>query len=104
MFKELLDLNNCQLQIVENLVIKASEMFEVPPTAILGKSKKEEYCIVRAILWVVCKNKLCLTFRDIALYFDGRHHTTVLSGYNNMRDELEVNRERMIIYKKLANG
>ena len=97
-------MNTCQVQIVENLIIKASEMLNVPATSITGKSKKEEYCIARGLVWLACKNNLCLTFRDIASYFGGRHHTTVLSGYKNMKDEIEVNKERRVIYKELVNG
>lgn len=97
-------MNSCQLQIVENLIIKASEICNVPATAIVSQGKKEEYCIARALVWVVCRDNLCLKFRDIGIYFGGRHHTTVLSGYNNMKDEIKVNKDRIIIYKKLVNG
>jgi chromosomal replication initiation ATPase DnaA len=96
-------MNNCQLQIVENLVTKASEICDVPVSAFIEQSKKEEHCIARALVWVVCKKDLCLTYRAIGEYFK-RDHTTVRSGFLNMTDEMEVNKERMTIYKQLVNG
>jgi chromosomal replication initiation ATPase DnaA len=96
-------LNSCQIQIVENLILKVSEILNVPPTAIKEKSKKEAYCIARELVWVVCKNDLCISFRSVGEYF-GRDHKTIRSGFLNMRDELEVNKERQIHYKELVNG
>lgn len=96
-------MNNCQIQIVENLVIKASEILNVPASEIKGRNQKEEYCIARALVWVVCKNSLCLPFRDIGKLFT-RDHKTVRSSYVNMRDEISVNKERRKIYKELVNS
>lgn len=96
-------MNSCQLQIVENLVIKASEICNVPATAIVSQGKKEKYCIARALVWVVCKNDLSLSFRQIAGYFQ-RDCKTVWSGYKNMKDEIEVSKERRLTYKQLVNS
>lgn len=94
-------MNNCQIQIVENLVIKASEILNVPPTEIRGRSKKEACCVARGLIWVACKDYL--PFRDIGKLFY-RHHTTIRESYRNMKDEIEVNKERRLIYKELVNG
>lgn len=97
-------MNQCQLQIVESLVLKVSEQMKVEPTLLKGRTKREEYCIARALVWVICKDHHCLTFRSIGSIFDGRDHSTVWSGYRIMKDEIEVNKERRLIYKKLVNG
>lgn len=94
-------MNSCQLQIVENLVIKASEICKVSVTDLKGRSKKEECCIARGLVWVACKDYL--TFRDIAYLFN-RKHSTIKESYDNMKDEIEVNIERRKIYKMLVNG
>lgn len=78
-------------------------MLNVPPTEITGKSKKEEYCIARELVWVVCKNDLCMSFRSVGEYFS-RDHKTIRSGFLNMRDEIEVSKERRSHYKELVNG
>lgn len=96
-------MNNCQIQIVENLVLKASEILNVPASEIKGRNQKEEYCIARALVWVVCKNNLCLPFRDIGKLFT-RDHKTIRYVYINMKDEIEVNKERRKIYKELVNA
>jgi chromosomal replication initiation ATPase DnaA len=96
-------MNSCQIQIVENLVLKASEILNVPATEIKGKGKKEECCIARGLVWVVCKHDLSISFRSIAKLFN-RDHTSVWSGYSNMMDEIEVNKERRNVYKELVNG
>lgn len=94
-------MNQCQVQIVENLIVKASEILNVPASEIKGKSKKETCCIARGLVWVACKNYL--TFRDIAFLFN-RRHPTIKESYDNMMDEIEVNIERRVIYKQLVNG
>lgn len=96
-------MNQCQVQIVENLVLKVSEKLNVPVSEIKGRKQKEEYCIARAMVWVVCKNDLSLSFHKIGKLFD-RNHKSVRESYLNMRDEIEVNKERRVIYKELVNG
>ncbi|HXS55742.1 MAG TPA: helix-turn-helix domain-containing protein [Hanamia sp.] len=96
-------MNSCQIQIVENLVIKASEKLKVPVSELKGRSLKEEFCVARALIWVVCHRDLSLTFRDIGKYFD-RDHKTVFNAYTNMKDDIDVNKERRLIYKELTNG
>lgn len=97
-------MNLCQTQTVQKLVLRASEMMSIEPSLIVGHGKKEEVCIARAMVWVVCKVDLSLTYRDIAEYFNKRHWTTVESGYQNMKKEIEVNRERHEHYKHLASN
>lgn len=97
-------MNTCQVQTVQKLVLKASEMMGVEPSKIVGPGKKEEACIARAMVWVVCKVDLSLTFRDIGEYFNRRHWTTVESGVNNMKKEIEVNRQRRKNYRSLSEN
>lgn len=97
-------MNLCQIQTVQKLVIRASEMMDIDPSQITGHGKKEEACIARAMVWVVCKVDLSLTYRDIADYFNKRHWTTVESGCKNMRKEIQVNRTRCEDYNILSKN
>ena len=97
-------MNNCQLQVVEDLVLKVSDHLKMDPTLLKGRTKREEYCIARALIWVICIDYHCLTFRGIAAVFDNRDHSTIWSGYKIMKEDMEVNKERGLIYKKLVNG
>jgi chromosomal replication initiation ATPase DnaA len=96
-------MNSCQIQIVENLVLKASEILNVPATEIKGKGKKEECCIARGLVWVACKHKSRkFTFNQLGQYFS-RDRTTIWSGYKNIKNDLQVNLETAGIYEKLIN-
>lgn len=97
-------MNLCQAQTVQKLVIKASEMMNIEPSQIVGHGKKEEVCIARAMVWVVCKVDLSLTYRDIAQYFSQRHFTTVESGFKNMKKEIEVNKDSSRKYRALSKN
>lgn len=97
-------MNLCQAQAVDKLVLKASEMFDIQPSTIKGKSKKETYCIARGLIWVVCIKEMYLTFRDIGAYFSNRDGKTIHSGYVQMRNEIEISEERQEHYKTLVNG
>lgn len=97
-------MNLCQLQTVQKLVLKASEMMSIEPSQIVGHGKKEEVCIARAMVWVVCKVDLDITLRDLGEYFNQRHWTTIRSGVKNMKDEIQVNSARREHYMSLSGN
>lgn len=94
----------CQPQIVEKLVTKASEIYQVPVSTIVGYSKKPEACIAREMVWLVCKKQMSMSYRCIAKYFSGRNHKAIMSGVRTAEDECKVVPSRLDEAAMIAEG
>lgn len=86
--------------IVENLIIKAAEIYGVEPAQVNSRCQKAELCITRGIVWHFTHKELALSFRKIGDHFK-RDHKTILTAATSVEKELSVNTTRKEHYNTL---
>lgn len=93
-------MNFCQRLIIDNMVLKAAEIYNLSPAEITTRSQKVQICIARQLVWAVCKNELSISYRNIGKEFD-RNCKSVFEGVKNINNERTVVKERSKEYKEL---
>jgi chromosomal replication initiator protein len=76
----------------ENALSVISDMYSIPQADMLGKSRQEKYVTLRHISMYILKTKYSFTLQQIASIFSC-HHTSVMSGIQNIEKEQEENEE-----------
>ena len=70
-----------------------SSMYSVSVSDILSSSREAKFTIPRQIAMYILKERYKLTYQKIGNILNGRDHSTVMSGYNKISDELKYNEE-----------
>jgi chromosomal replication initiation ATPase DnaA len=64
---------------LQDILIKASGLFDVPIKIIIGHSRKRRHCEARfAVIYAARQQRW--TLQEIGALLDGRDHTTVMNG------------------------
>jgi len=93
-------------EITPSLIINVvAEHFGIKPEDIASKRRNSEFVQPRHIVMYLCREMTGLSLSTIAKALKKNDHTTVMSGANKIRDEIEINEELRnkvdIIKKKL---
>ncbi len=93
-------------EITPSLIINVvAEHFGIKPEDIASKRRNSEFVLPRHIVMYLCREMTGLSLSTIAKALKKNDHTTVMSGANKIRDEIEINEELRnkveIIKKKL---
>ena len=94
-------MNNCQRLIIDKMVVKAAEIYNLSPAEITTRSQKVQICIARQLIWAACKNELSISYRGIGKQFN-RNCKAVFEGVKNINNERTVVKERSKQYKELV--
>lgn len=94
--KEILNLDeNNQKELDYEQILKAvSDFYEIPSKDILGKSRIKEIANARHISMYFCYSHMKATLKEIAHYFGGRDHTSVLHAVKKIQSEIKDNGEK----------
>lgn len=68
------------------------EHFNIKKEDILGKRRDSEITTPRHIAMYLCREMTDMSLPNIGRAFGGRHHTTVINGCDNIRDEIKLNK------------
>ncbi len=68
-------------------------MYSITVADILGSSRNAKYTLPRQIAMYILKTRYNLTYKKIGNILNGRDHTTVMSGYNKIADDIKTNEE-----------
>ncbi len=70
-----------------------ASMYSITVADILGSSRNAKYALPRQIAMYILKSRYNLTYKKIGNILNGRDHTTVMSGYNKIAEDLKTNEE-----------
>lgn len=69
----------------DDVLTLIADYFQVPPTELLGASRKKEIVYPRQICWVLCKDVLRMSYEAIGHDFGGKNHTTIMHGIRKIQ-------------------
>jgi len=89
----------------ENCISVIASMYNIQVVDILGSSRNAKVVLPRHIVMYTLKEKYGLNYSQIGSILNGKDHTTVMNGYNKIKNEIESNNELKMaveaIFKKL---
>jgi len=77
----------------DDLLSVIAGMYSITVADILGSSRNSKYTLPRQIAMYILKTRYNLTYKKIGNILNGRDHTTVMSGYNKICDDIKTNEE-----------
>ncbi len=77
----------------DNILDVIADMYHITVADILGSSRNSKYTLPRQIAMYIFKKRYNLTYKKIGNILNGRDHTTVISGYNKIADDIETNEQ-----------
>lgn len=77
----------------DNILDVIADMYHITVADILGSSRNAKYTLPRQIAMYIFKKRYNLTYKKIGNILNGRDHTTVMSGYNKIAEDIETNEE-----------
>lgn len=77
----------------ENALSVIANMYSISVVDLLGNSRSSKYVLPRHIAMYVLKNHYKLTYSKIGVILNGRDHTTIMSAYKKIENELKTNKE-----------
>ena len=77
----------------EDVLSVISNMYNISIADILGTSRNAKYVLPRHITMYILKKKYNLSYSKIGSILNGMNHTSVMSGYNKIAAEIEINEE-----------
>jgi len=77
----------------EDVLSVISNMYNISIADILGTSRNAKYVLPRHITMYILKKKYNLNYLKIGSILNGMNHTSVMSGYNKIAAEIEINEE-----------
>jgi chromosomal replication initiator protein len=90
----------------EQVLEAVSEVFDVDPGALLGRSRAREVALPRQIAMYILRKEAKISLPQIGQALGGRDHTTVMHGCDKINDLLErdeqLRRQVARIREKLA--
>ena len=69
----------------DDVISSIAEYFQVPPTDLLGTSRKQEIVFPRQLCWLLCKDVLKMSLESIGEAFGGKNHTTIMHGIRKIK-------------------
>ncbi len=98
---------NAPKEITPNLIIHiVCDHFHVSPDDITSKKRNSEFVMPRQIIMYLCRELTETSLSNIGKILGKKDHTTVIHGYNKMKEEIKVNEElknKVEIIKKKIN-
>ena len=77
----------------EDVLSIIASIYNINVSDILGNSKLAKYVLPRHIAMYVLKEKYDLSYKTVGNILNNRDHTTVLNGYNNIKQNLDSDEE-----------
>ena len=77
----------------EDVLSIIASIYNINVADILGNSKLSKFVLPRHIAMYVLKEKYDLSYKTVGNILNNRDHTTVLNGYNNIKQNLDSNEE-----------
>lgn len=93
-------MNTCQKLIIDNMVLKAADIFGIEPALITDANNIKKVCYARQLIWVVCVKELSIPYRTIAKEFN-RNFKSVYDGVKTATDEMDVVKDKRNKYLAL---
>ena len=96
MVKDLLNLNISDegREITLEVIAKAtSQFFKIPLADLKSKSRNKDIVKARHIAWYLSKKLIDATLKDIAKFYGGRDHSSVIHGINKITEQIREDRQ-----------
>lgn len=77
----------------ENALSVIANMYSISVVDLLGNSRSSKYVLPRHVAMYILKNHYKLTYSKIGAILNGRDHTTIMSAYKKIENELKTNKE-----------
>ena len=94
-------------EVTPTLIINiVADHFHVSPSDITSKKRNSEFVMPRQIIMYLCRELTDTSLANIGKILGKKDHTTVIHGYNKMKEELQKNEElknKVEIIKKKIN-
>jgi len=74
---------------LESVCKTSSQYFKISAADLRSKSRSKEMVKARHISWYLSKNIVGATFKEIAIYYGNRDHSSVIHGVNKISEKLK---------------
>ncbi len=74
---------------IENIAKSVSQYYKIPLADLKSKSRNKDIVKARHIAWYLSKKLIDATLKDIAKYYGGRDHSSVIHGINKITEQVK---------------
>lgn len=85
----------------KDIIEKICEFYEISPSAITSKSRKQEFVLARQMIMYVMRECLDISFATIGAKMGGRDHTTTMHACEKIKKRLTTDRDLVIQLEKI---
>ncbi len=75
---------------LEQISKSVSQYYRIPLADLRSKSRNKDIVKARHVAWYLSKKLINATFKEIAQYYGGRDHSSVIHGINKMEEQVKA--------------